>query len=282
MTAEDEKLVNILRTSLQEDIGDGDITTNWTVDANISLTGRFVCKEPGIVAGLDIARQIYLLLDERTLLTPLIPDGARVDGGTCIARVRGSGRILLSAERVVLNFLQRMSGIATLTRAYVDEVRGTNASILDTRKTVPGLRIVDKLAVVIGGGRNHRFGLYDAVLIKENHIAAAGGLEKAIERVRQCDEKNRPICVEAKNLDEVRRALTAGAGYILLDNMTVSEIRSAVELVGGRVPLEASGSISLANVRTVAETGVDYISVGALTHSPKALDISFLIESSNG
>jgi nicotinate-nucleotide pyrophosphorylase (carboxylating) len=223
------------------------------------------------------------LMDERTRLSRALADGDPVEPGQLLATVAGPGRALLSGERTALNLLQRMSGIATLTRQYVDLVGGTRAVILDTRKTAPGLRALDKWAVRLGGGQNHRCGLYDMVLIKDNHIAAVGGsLTAAVRRVRACDPRQRAIEVEVTNPDELREALALEVNRIMLDNMSLSEMRAAVQITAGRVPLEASGNVSLENVAAVAATGVDYISVGALTHSVRALDISLEIKPVDG
>lgn len=276
-TETSETITEIVRRALAEDIGDGDVTTLCTVAADALYAGTFVAKARGIVAGLDVARQAFTLLDERVQFNAQVADGETVSPGDTIATVHGPGRALLSGERVSLNLLQRMSGIATLTRQYVDAVAGTRAVILDTRKTVPGLRVLDKQAVALGGGQNHRIGLYDMVLIKENHIAAAGGIRAAVERVRAQDQRNRAIEVEVQNLDELRQALELRVDQIMLDNMSPAEMREAVQIVDGAIPLEASGNVSLETVRGVAETGVDYISVGKLTHSVTALDISFLL-----
>jgi nicotinate-nucleotide pyrophosphorylase (carboxylating) len=227
-----------------------------------------------VVAGLGVVGLTFLLVDEAVQFTPLIADGDQVGIGQEIATVDGPGQALLSGERVALNFLQRMSGIATLTRRFVEAVQGTSAVILDTRKTAPGLRPLDKWAVRLGGGQNHRFGLYDMVLIKDNHIAAVGSISEAVTRVRAKDKRGRPIEVEVKTLAELKEALPLGVDRIMLDNMSLAEMREAVQLTDGRVPLEASGNVSLENVAAIAATGVDYISIGMLTHSVEALDIS--------
>ncbi len=268
----------IIRRALHEDIGDGDITTLSTVPARTQLHGIFIAKEAGIVAGLEIVHDTLKQLDKRVVFKPFVKDGDRVHNKQKLAEVIGNGRALLSAERTALNFFQRMSGIATATRAYVDAVKGTQVIILDTRKTVPGLRTLDKLAVKLGGGENHRIGLFDMVLIKENHIEAACGITQAVTQVWATDTKKRPIEVEVKNLAELREALALKVDRILLDNMSIAEMREAVIITAGRVPLEASGNVTLANVAEVAATGVDMISIGALTHSVRALDISFLIK----
>jgi nicotinate-nucleotide pyrophosphorylase (carboxylating) len=274
-----EQLDSLIQAALDEDIADGDITTLATLPAELNYTGRLIAKAKGVVAGLPVAQRVFSLLDDRVRFTTHVEDGAQVEPGACIAEVNGPARALLTGERVALNFLQRMSGIATLTRAYVAAVAGTRAAILDTRKTVPGLRLLDKWAVAVGGGVNHRIGLYDMVMIKDNHITAAGGIGAAVARVRQADSRNRPIEVEVKNLEELHEALTLELDQIMLDNMSVAEMARAVEIVAGRVPIEASGNVSLETVAEIAATGVDYISVGKLTHSVTALDISFLLAS---
>lgn len=268
----------IILAALAEDIGDGDVTTENTIPEDARLTGRFLAKETGVVAGVQVAWRTFALLDPRVELLVLIGDGLCVERGQVIAQVAGPGRAILTGERVALNFLQRMSGIATATRRYVDAVQGTHAVILDTRKTVPGLRLLDKWAVRLGGGRNHRIGLYDMALIKDNHIAAVGSITEAVRRVRAGMARSagpqRQIEVEVTDLEQLAEALEIGADRILLDNMSPDLMREAVQLTGGRIPLEASGGISMARVREVAETGVDFISIGALTHSVAALDIS--------
>jgi nicotinate-nucleotide pyrophosphorylase (carboxylating) len=271
----------LIEQALAEDIGDGDITTLCTVPAELKLRGRFIAKQAGVVAGLEIARLTFGLLDEQVRMTSDVADGSPVAKGQIIATVTGPGRALLSGERVALNFLQRMSGIATLTHRFVEAVRGTGAVILDTRKTAPGLRLLDKWAVRLGGGQNHRAGLYDMVLIKDNHIAAVGTISEAVARVRAGDPRQRAIEVEVKNLAELEEALALKLDRILLDNMSLAEMREAVRLAGGRTPLEASGNVDLENVAAIAAAGVDYISIGKLTHSAAALDISLLLESSN-
>jgi nicotinate-nucleotide pyrophosphorylase (carboxylating) len=268
----------IVLAALAEDIGDGDVTTENTIPEDARLTGRFIAKETGVVAGIHVAWRTFNLLDPRVELLVLIGDGLCVERGQVIAQVSGPGRAILSGERVALNFLQRMSGIATATRRYVDAVAGAHAVILDTRKTVPGLRTLDKWAVRLGGGSNHRIGLYDLALIKDNHIAAVGSIAEAVRRVRaglaQSDARHRLIEVEVTDLDQLAEAIEAGVDRILLDNMPPEMMREAVLLTDARVPLEASGGISMESVREVAETGVDFISIGALTHSVEALDIS--------
>jgi nicotinate-nucleotide pyrophosphorylase (carboxylating) len=268
----------IISRALEEDLGDGDITTLSTVPARAVLKGTFIAKEPGIIAGLEVVRETLKYLDPRIKFTAHVSDGRRVSKGTVLATVHGNGRAMLVAERTALNFFQRMSGIASATRFYVDAVKTTKAIIVDTRKTAPGLRLLDKMAVRIAGGQNHRFGLYDMVLIKDNHIAAAGGITRAVELVRAMDKKKRLIEVEVRDLTELNEALKLNVDRILLDNMSLDQLHKAVRLTNGSTKLEASGNVSLENVFAVALTGVDIISVGKLTHSVRALDISFLIE----
>ena len=281
-------VARIVADALIEDIGPGDVTSTPIIAADTPLHGTFLCKADGVIAGLDVVAEVFRQVGsaerqtgsaERQLgiiFTPLVPDGTTVAPGDVVARVSGHGPGILIAERVALNFLQRMSGIATLTRRYVEAVAGTNAKILDTRKTVPGLRLLDKLAVTLGGGVNHRAGLYDMVLIKDNHIEAAGGITAAVERVR-AGGCTLPIEVEVESLEQLDEALALGVDRVMLDNMSPDTMRQAVQRTAGRVELEASGGITLASVRAVAETGVDLISVGALTHSVQALDISLEI-----
>jgi len=272
----DEEVRALIERALEEDIGTGDVTTDWIIPADQWSSAVILAKAPGVVAGLDIAAHIFHLLDDRIVFTPQIADGDAVNPKDLIARIEGPARGILGGERVALNFLQRLSGIATLTRAFVQAVAGTRAIILDTRKTTPGLRSLAKYAVRMGGGTNHRIGLYDMVLIKENHIQAAGSITEAVRRVRRHNGAGLPIEVEVRNLEELREALALEVDRIMLDNMSCEAMRQAVALVNGRVPLEASGNVTLATVREIAETGVDYISSGALTHSAKALDLSLL------
>lgn len=262
-----------IKRALEEDIGTGDVTTNSIVPAGAALRGRILAKEAGIVAGLDVAHRVFALLDGDVIFATDVAEGSRVAKGTVLADVSGAARALLTGERTALNFLGRMSGIATLTGQFVDAVEGTSAGILDTRKTAPGLRAIDKLAVLRGGGQNHRVGLFDMVLIKDNHIDFAGSITAAVERVRSA-RTGLEIEVEARTIDHVREALDLRVERILLDNMTTETLREAVQLNEGRAKLEASGNVSLENVRQIAETGVDFISVGALTHSARTLDVS--------
>jgi nicotinate-nucleotide pyrophosphorylase (carboxylating) len=279
-------IVDCLKRALAEDIGTGDVTTNNIVPADAILRGRILAKNTGVVAGLDLAQAVFLLLEDHIRFIPDVSEGAQVNSGTVLANISGAARALLTGERTALNFLGRMSGIATLTRQFVDKVSGTSARILDTRKTAPGLRAIDKLAVRRGGGENHRMGLFDMVLIKDNHIDFAGSIAAAVERVRAATTPGRlpargpragtslEIEVEARTLEHVKEALRLGVERILLDNMTPEVVREAVALNGGRARLEASGNVTIENVRQIAETGVDFISVGALTHSAKVFDVS--------
>jgi nicotinate-nucleotide pyrophosphorylase (carboxylating) len=262
-----------IRRALEEDIGNGDATTNSIVPPDAILTGKIVAKQAGVIAGLSISASVFHELRADIKFQPAVEDGSRVSDQTVLAIVEGSARALLTGERAALNFLGRMSGIATLTRQFVDAVSGTRAQILDTRKTAPGLRALDKLAVKLGGGKNHRTGLFDMILIKDNHIDFAGSITAAVERARSA-KMNLEIEVETRTLDDVREALDLQVKRILLDNMSIEMIKEAVTLTAGRARLEASGNVTLENVQDVARTGVDYISVGALTHSPKVFDVS--------
>ncbi|SEA53471.1 nicotinate-nucleotide pyrophosphorylase [carboxylating] [Desulfuromusa kysingii] len=271
------EIERIVRTALIEDIGLGDVTTEATVLFDTVARADLVAKEDFTLAGLDVAAAVFRALNADVKFEKLFADGHPVRKGEVIAWLRGKASVLLQGERVALNLLQRMCGIASLTARYVAEVQGTGAQIVDTRKTVPGLRAIDKYSVRMGGGRNHRIGLFDSVLIKENHIAAAGGIGAAIERAKQNLSHTLKIEVETRDLEEVQEALTAGADVIMLDNMSLEQMRQGVDLIAGGALVEASGGINLESVRDIAETGVDIISVGALTHSVKAADISMLL-----
>lgn len=262
-----------IKRALEEDIGPGDVTTASIVPADATMTGQIIAKQAGIVAGLDVAQTALQLLDGRVQFLAQVAEGAPVHDQV-LASVSGPARALLTGERTALNFLGRMSGIATLTRQFVEAVAGTHAVILDTRKTAPGLRELDKLAVRAGGAQNHRSGLYDMILIKDNHIDFAGSLGEAVRRARAA-QSGLEIEVEARTLDDVKAALALDVRRILLDNMSPELMRQAVQLNGGHAKLEASGNVTLDNVRAIAETGVDYISIGALTHSVKTFDVSF-------
>jgi nicotinate-nucleotide pyrophosphorylase (carboxylating) len=258
-----------IRAVLAEDVGDGDVTTEAVVPEDARLEASLLVKEEGVVCGLEVAEAVFRELDPDLEFKAIVHDGDVAHGE--VARVSGNARALLTGERTALNLLGRLSGIATLTRCYVDAVAGTSATILDTRKTTPGLRALEKLAVRTGGGTNHRFGLFDAVLIKDNHLRLGGGIARS---VRSAKETGLPVEVECETLDDVRLALDSSADLLLLDNMTVTELREAVLLIGGRLKTEASGGVTLDNVRAIAATGVDFVSVGALTHGAHSLDVS--------
>lgn len=270
-------LEEALRAWLREDLGQGDLTSLLVVPEDIEGEAVILAKEGGVLAGLWVAERVFALADPRTAFAPLVAEGARVAEGTEVARVRGPLRGILAGERLALNLLQRLSGIATLTRAYVEALAGTKAQILDTRKTTPGLRALEKYAVRVGGGKNHRYGLFDGILIKENHVRAAGGVGEAVRRAKARAPHYLKVEVEVRDLAELEEALEAGADLILLDNFPLEALREAVRRVGGRVPLEASGNMTLERAKAAAEAGVDYVSVGALTHSAKALDLSLLV-----
>jgi nicotinate-nucleotide pyrophosphorylase (carboxylating) len=267
------EITKCLKTALDEDIGSGDVTTELIVADGAVLRGEILAKSAGVVSGLAVASQVFYLLDKRIEFNAKTKDGASVESGKILAEVSGPARLLLTGERTALNFLNRMSGIATCTRQFVNAVSHTKAIILDTRKTAPGLRALDKLAVLHGGGQNHRHGLYDMILIKDNHIDFAGSLKEAIQRVR-AGGTTLEIEVEARTLTDLQTALDLGIRRILLDNMNLDQLREAVAFNGGRAKLEASGNVTLESVRAVAETGVDFISVGALTHSANSFDAS--------
>jgi nicotinate-nucleotide pyrophosphorylase (carboxylating) len=271
-----DTLDRVVRTALAEDVGAGDLTTDALVPAHDRCSAFLHLEEAGVVCGLPVARAVFAALDPSIRFEIVHDEGEQISGNAALAEVSGSARAVLTGERTALNLLGRLCGIATLTRAYVDGVEGTGATILDTRKTTPGLRALEKYAVRCGGGSNHRRGLDDAILIKENHLRIAGGIAPAVAALRN----GRPIEVEAETLVEVAEALESGVGRILLDNMTPAEVRSAVELVAGRTQLEASGGITLDHVRAYAETGVDFISVGALTHSARSLKVSLEVSAS--
>lgn len=267
----------IIDAALREDAPGGDITTNYLFGVEEEATGVFRAKAPGTIAGIEVAERVFRKLDPLARFTPQLRDGDRVAAHTLIAEVRCHTRALLTGERVALNLMQRMSGIATLTARYVEAVAGLPVVILDTRKTAPGLRVLDKYAVRVGGASNHRLTLSDLALIKDNHIRLAGGIWAAVRRLRAQAPKDIRIEVECAHLDHVREALDAGANIIMLDNMMPSVIREAVRIVNKRAQVEASGNIDLDTVRAVAETGVDFISIGRLTHSAPALDISMKV-----
>ncbi len=277
----DATLIRLVDAGLAEDVGPGDRTSEWTIDPGRVVGARVIAKQAGVVAGLAVARLTFARVDAGVEFVAQAMDGESVAPDTEIIHLSGRARSILAAERLALNFLQHLSGIATLTRAYVDAVAGTGARVLDTRKTTPGLRALEKAAVLAGGGTNHRFGLYDMVLIKENHIRSAGGIAEAVRSVRARNVDHLKVEVEATTRGEVEEALTAGVDRILLDNMSPGALRDSVRAVrdsGRPTETEASGGVTLATVRAIADTGVDFISVGAITHSAPALDLSLLVD----
>ncbi|MFC7443300.1 carboxylating nicotinate-nucleotide diphosphorylase [Laceyella putida] len=275
-------LKQFIREVLNEDIGAGDLTTDALVPAGHRSSCVFLVKQPGVVAGLPVAEQVFKELDPACVWTPLVDEGSSVAKGTVIARIEGSTRAILTGERVALNLMQRMSGIATVTRSLVNKLEGLPCRVLDTRKTTPGLRQLEKYAVRVGGGTNHRFGLSHGVMIKDNHIAMAGSLEEAVKRVRERVGHMVQIEVEADTLSQVKQILALDVDAILLDNMDLETLRKAVELIDGRVWTEASGGITPETIRQIAETGVDAVSLGWLTHSVSSLDISLDFEDETG
>lgn len=264
----------IVKNALLEDMGTGDITTISTVPQDVEITGKFHAKQDGVVCGLDVVRTVFASIDDDVEFTTTIKDGDTVKTGDVFAEIKGNAQAILQGERVALNFLQRMSGIATYTKKVSDEVKDFKTKIIDTRKTMPGLRILDKYAVRMGGGHNHRHNLSDGVLIKDNHISASGSITTAVENARKIVPHTLKIEVEVKNFDEVNEALAVGANIIMLDNMTTEEMTEAVGIIDGRALVEASGNMDRKSLPEIAATGVDFISMGALTHSVMALDIS--------
>ncbi len=273
-----DDILRVVRTALNEDIGTGDITSTLTVPTGIIISALMVSRSAGYLSGLPIVHEVYSQMHSGIVVHDMCCDGDRLEPGTIICTIEGDARTILTGERVALNFLQRLSAVTTLTRAFVERTVGTSAKIVDTRKTTPGLRAVEKYAVRCGGGHNHRFGLYDAVLIKDNHIAACGSINNAVTCARNNAPHTMTITVECDTMAQVHDAITAGADVILLDNMTPDELKRAVDLIGGRAVSEASGGITLETVQEIALTGVDIISVGALTHSAGSLDIGLDIE----
>jgi len=271
-------LDRLIENSLLEDIHTGDITTQAIVPGKCFASARMIAKEPLVLAGVHIAEMVFRKLDPTVKFTAVISEGTSVGKGDVIATIEGNASDLLMAERVSLNLLQRLCGIATLTSRYVEAVSGTKVRIVDTRKTTPGLREIEKYAIRIGGGINHRTGLYDGVVIKENHIAVAGGITEAVSRVRAYIPHTLKIEIEAETRTQVEEALAAGAEIIMLDNMDCDTMRDCVKLIAGKALVEASGGVNLDTVKAIAETGVDIISIGALTHSPRAMDISMLFD----
>ncbi len=274
----DASLTQLITTALAEDLGPGDVTSEATIPRESVSVAVMLAKQDLVLAGLDFSRAVFHHLDPDIQFTSLVKDGDRIDAGTEIANLSGNTRALLAGERVALNLLQHLSGIATITAKYVEQVKGLKVQVLDTRKTIPGLRLLEKYAVRMGGGSNHRMGLYDGVLIKDNHIKASGSITKAVERARQHCQHLLKVEVETRTLDEVREALAAKADIIMLDNMRSDLMRDAVQLIGGRAFIEASGNVTLETIRAIAETGVDSVSSGSLTHSAPAADISMKIK----
>lgn len=271
----------IIRKALDEDIQTGDVTTQAVIPDTILGKGKFLVKANGVIAGLNVAKNVFEMIDDKIGFKILIPDGGKVKVGDIVAEVEGKAASILTAERTALNFLQRMSGIATLTNNFVEKINHTKAKILDTRKTVPGLRLLDKEAVRLGGGKNHRIGLFDMFLIKDNHIEIAGSITNAVNTCKKFQQNKNldlRIEVETKNLEEVKEALACNVDIIMLDNFSTDLMSKAVTIISGKCLVEASGNINIENVKEVAETEVDFISVGALTHSVKALDISLEVE----
>ena len=266
----------LIELAIGEDIGPGDATSEAVLPATLVLCGRIIAKRAGVIAGLPVAEAVFHRVDPALRLSSHVRDGDSVTPGDVVAEVNGPGRGMLAAERLALNFLQHLSGIATLTQAFVHAVGGTKATVLDTRKTHPGYRVLEKYAVRMGGGHNHRMSLHDMLLVKDNHIEAAGSITTAVEQARSL-HPDLPIEVEVKNLDELHEAVGLNLDRIMLDNMDLDQMRQAVTMTGGRVGLEASGGVDLERVAAIAATGVDYISIGALTHSAPALDLSMLV-----
>lgn len=269
-------LQTILEQALAEDIGAGDVTTNAIISGPAKISARLIAKAAGVIAGLPIAEMTFHLLDNSIEFRTTVVDGNQIAPGQLLAEIEGGAAAILTGERTTLNLVGRMSGIATLTREFVNEVRGTKAKILDTRKTAPNLRLLDKMAVRLGGGENHRRGLFDMILIKDNHIDFAGSISEAVTRAREA-HSGLEIEVEARSLSDVSECLDLGVNWIMLDNMVLEDMQEAVRLVSGLAKVEASGNVTIGNVRAIAETGVDYISVGALTHSAQALDVSLVV-----
>lgn len=278
MKTNDELIDDLLTLAFAEDVGDGDVTTLSTIPADEMGKQRLIVKEEGILSGVEIARKVFEKFDPEMKMTVFVKDGSHVKPGDIAFEVEGSVRSLLQTERTMLNIMQRMSGIATITARYQERLKGLKTKVLDTRKTTPGMRILEKEAVKTGGGANHRMGLHDMILIKDNHVDFAGGIAKAVEAAKKyCKETGRDlkIEVEVRNTDEINEALAAGVDRIMLDNFTPARTREAVALINGRTEVESSGGITLDTLREYGECGVDFISVGALTHSVKGLDMSF-------
>jgi len=281
-----ERTRRLIHDALEEDVGSGDYSSLWSVPPEQCSSAKIIARAGGVLAGIPVARYLLDLIDPPPVLISMLEDGANVAAGQVIAQLEGQSQALLKVERTLLNFIQRLSGVATMTRSFMDKVEGTGVRILDTRKTTPGFRELEKYAVRVGGGSNHRIGLFDYVLLKENHIAAAGGITKAVEVVKKRNTLGLSIEVETRTLDEVHEAARAGVDRIMLDNMTVEQMKTAVDIirnhcVGPTPEIEASGDVNLRTVASIAATGVDFISVGALTHSSGILNLSMLIEASD-
>jgi nicotinate-nucleotide pyrophosphorylase (carboxylating) len=272
---------HLIKIALKEDIGSGDITTDNLVDPDLEGKGVIIAKEPFIIAGLDVACQVFKHLNANVIFIPVYIDGNLVKEGETIATVKGKLRALLLGERTALNFLQRLSGIATCVRSYVDELKNKRVRLVDTRKTTPGWRVLEKYAVRVGGAHNHRMGLYDGVLIKDNHIAACGGIKKAVDRIRTRVSHLVKIEVEVSTLDQVKDALKAGADVIMLDNMSIEQIKEAAAFIDEKALIEVSGNVTKSGLKSLADAGVDIISVGALTHSAGCVDISMRIQTAD-
>lgn len=284
MSLDMEKFRTLVRAALKEDIGKGDITSKLTVPKQAQALALIMAKEDAVIAGLSVAKLVYEMVDPALVFDGLLPDGSRVEYGDILVKIQGSARSILAGERVALNFLQHLSGVATLTAKYVEQVQGTSARILDTRKTLPGFRVLDKYAVRMGGGTNHRMGLYDMVLIKSNHAELAGGIGNAIRKIKRSNGKGTKVVAEVRTLNEATEALFASPDRLLLDNMSLDKIREVVALVETsnrarevKTDIEVSGGVNLDNVRAIAETGVNFVSVGALTHSARAVDLSLTL-----
>ncbi len=271
----DREIQELIYSALKEDIGHQDMTTAYLIPEEQQSTGRFLAKTAGVVAGIKISQAVFITLDPSINFEIIKNDGERVEPGDTIALVKGKTASLLTGERLALNFLQRLSGIATKTSGLVEQIKYYKAEVVDTRKTTPGLRVLEKYAVRVGGGRNHRFGLYDGIMIKDNHIKSAGGITKAVITLRQKVPHTLKIEVEVESLQQLQEALDAGVDIIMLDNMSIEDMKTAVDITAGKALLEASGGINEANIVDVARTGVDFISTGAITHSVSSLDISF-------
>lgn len=284
MSLDMEKVRALVRVALKEDIGKGDITSKLTVPKPAQALALIMAKEDAVIAGLPVAKLVYEIVDPALAFDGLLQDGSRVEYGDILVNIQGSARSILAGERVALNFLQHLSGVATLTAKYVEQVQGTSAKILDTRKTLPGLRFLEKYAVRMGGGTNYRMGLFDLVLIKSNHAELCGGIGNAIRKIKRSNGKGTKVVAEVRTLNEATEALFASPDRLLLDNMSLDKIREVVALVETsnrarevKTDLEVSGGVTLDNVRAIAETGVNFVSVGALTHSARAVDLSLTL-----